>query len=163
MKVAPTQKFRAECLNAHWFLGLDDAQGETRGLAEGLQRTTTTHRDRRRTAVIGAFALLRAQSAETKRGRKTPSRNDPIMSRCSAGQDGGPCAIACKLGHARRGPVDGMALNHCRELRKRSETQETPQHTLQWFPVRFQHASNTIRGMLAEVPDKLISNERSVI
>jgi putative transposase len=33
-------RLRAECLNAHWFMSLEDAQEKIRGLAQVLQRAT---------------------------------------------------------------------------------------------------------------------------
>ncbi len=43
-------KFRAECLNAHWFMSLDDARRKMRGLAQRLQRGTTPQRHRQQAA-----------------------------------------------------------------------------------------------------------------
>src|SRR5215208_5145848 len=39
-------RFRAECLNAHWFLSLADAQKKIGGLAQVLQRGAPSRRDR---------------------------------------------------------------------------------------------------------------------
>ena len=42
-------RFRAECLNAHWFLTLADAKRKVGGLAQGPQRGSTTRGHRQQT------------------------------------------------------------------------------------------------------------------
>ncbi len=39
-------KFRAECLNAHWFMSIDDARAKCEVLAERLQRGSAAQRER---------------------------------------------------------------------------------------------------------------------
>jgi putative transposase len=57
-------KFRSECLNAHWFLTLDDARLKNGGMAQGLQYRPTPQRDRQQAAdfaherLIGDFCHL---------------------------------------------------------------------------------------------------------
>jgi hypothetical protein len=49
------QSFRAECLNAHWFLTLDDARSK-------LEECRRYYNEERPTARSGTYSPLRAQS-----------------------------------------------------------------------------------------------------
>jgi len=62
-------KFRSECLNAHWFMSLDDAP-KVGGLAQILQRGKTAQRDWPIDAGSAAQTQWRIQPATGQRGRK---------------------------------------------------------------------------------------------
>ena len=60
-------RFRVECLNAHWFMSLADAQQKDGGLAQVLQRRTPAWGDRAESADYHAEPRWRSQPAIVKR------------------------------------------------------------------------------------------------
>lgn len=66
-------KFRAECLNAHWFLGLEDAREKLEAWRRD-QRATTAQRDREQTPGCVALRSRRSQPARSETGRKLCAR-----------------------------------------------------------------------------------------
>ena len=62
-------RFRAECLNAHWFMTLK-TPGKNEGFAQVLQRGSPTRRDRPESSDSAARSRWLSQPATVRQGRK---------------------------------------------------------------------------------------------
>ena len=75
-------RFRAECLNAHWFLSLADAQEKIGGLAQVLQRGTPAWGDRAKDADYVAQSRWRSQPAIVTKPENSTLRRSKDRSHC---------------------------------------------------------------------------------
>lgn len=79
-------RFRAECLNAHWFLSLADAQKKIGGLAQVLQRGTSPWGNRSDDADYVAESRWRSQPAIVKEPENSTRRRSKVRPHCKLEQ-----------------------------------------------------------------------------
>jgi hypothetical protein len=75
-------RFRAECLNAHWFLTLNDARSKMEDWCQILQRGAPTWRHREQVPDHVANPRWRRQPATVKRPEKSNRRRSKEWERC---------------------------------------------------------------------------------
>ncbi len=98
--------------------------GRNSRLGGGIITSYTTQRDRRQTAVTGAFSPRRAQPAGTKRGRKLQGQNDPTMG-SGSNDDRIPVPAGRETG-VTSALVSGAGLSHGRFVRRERRSCKRP-------------------------------------
>ena len=78
-------RFRAECLNTHWFLSVADARKKFGGLAQILQRGASARCDRPESADYVAESRWRSQPATVIEPENSSLRRSNVGSHCKTG------------------------------------------------------------------------------